>query len=680
MPYTWSRFLLFIIAALGIPAVFLFSACTQKSSKANIAIRLKLQAVDSLYLAGDIYQANSLLKYVRTQLNRKNPQLSSYYVIMSEDFLTDPVEKNIYADSALALFTNESNIKAFPDEYFNALLAKGDACFRAGKYVLALNYYFESKKILALGICDDGELAGKMASIYYSQENYLLASKFWVESYERLGSCEKNMSEQKMFFLKQGALDNAGFAYQKAGMLDSANYYYLKDLSLINETDTDSLIDQNAINVSRAVLYDNLGGLNLEQGNLAKAQDYITKSLALFPSADVDGSRIPPLIKLAELKMRAGDNAGAADAFQQSRQLLNRYYRDNAQSIISWNKLYAEYLLKINRPADAYAYKEKYIKLKDSVSNSLSELYRLDVVRELDGIQQKQTLIDFEQKDKLRIAYLLGIIIFIVLFTVILILIYRNLKKTKKNHALVTVQNEHMQQTLAELERVNQNYIRIMRVMAHDLRNPLSGITGLAAVLIEDEDFSEENKNMLKLIETTGMHSMEMINELLKTGLADENEKLEKQRLDLRSLLYDSVELLQFKAADKQQQILFESDGLPVMAEVNHEKIWRVINNLIVNAIKFSHIGGIIKVGIRHNNKHILISVADNGIGIPPDQKETVFEMFTPAKKVGTDGEQPFGLGLSISKKIIEMHRGRIWFVSNLEIGTTFYIELPYTA
>jgi len=660
--------------------VFLFSACTEKSSKTNIAIRLKLQAVDSLFLAGNNQQATSLLKYVRTQFDKKNPQLSSYYVVMSEDFLTDPVEKNIYADSALALFTNESTIKDFPDEYFNSLLAKGDACFRAGKYVLALNYYFESKKILALGICDDGELAGKMASIYYSQENYLLASKFWVESYERLGSCEKNMTEQKIFFLKQGALDNAGFAYQKAGMPDSANYYYLKDLSLINETDTDSLIDQNSINTARAVLYDNLGGLNLAQGNLAKAQDYITKSLALFPSTDIDGSRIPPLIKLAELKMQSGDNSGAADAFQHSRLLLNRYYRDNAQSLIKWNQLYSEYLFKINRAADAYVYKENYIKLKDSVSNSLSELYRLDVVRELDGIQQKQTLIDFEQKDKLRIAYLLGTVIFVVSLTIILILIYRNLKKTKKNHALVTVQNEHMLQTVAELERVNQNYIRIMRVMAHDLRNPLSGITGLASVLIEDDDFSEENKTMLKLIETTGMHSMEMINELLKTGLADENEKLVKQRLDLRSLLYDSVELLQFKAADKQQQILFESDGTPVMTEVNHEKIWRVINNLIVNAIKFSHIGGTIKVGIRHNNKHILISVADNGIGIPADQKETVFEMFTPAKKVGTDGEQPFGLGLSISKKIIEMHRGRIWFVSNVDIGTTFYIELPYSA
>jgi len=143
--------------------------------------------------------------------------------------------------------------------------------------------------------------------------------------------------------------------------------------------------------------------------------------------------------------------------------------------------------------------------------------------------------------------------------------------------------------------------------------------------------------------------------------------------------LYDSIELLQFKANDKHQQIIFEGANTPILVEINHEKIWRVINNLIVNAIKFTHTNGLIKVGITQNNKYVLISVADNGIGIPPDQKEAVFEMFTSAKKTGTDGEQPFGLGLSISKRIVEMHNGHIWFEDNVGGGTIFFIELPLT-
>lgn len=198
---------------------------------------------------------------------------------------------------------------------------------------------------------------------------------------------------------------------------------------------------------------------------------------------------------------------------------------------------------------------------------------------------------------------------------------------------------------------------------------------GLANAIFDDES-SEENKHMLRLLETTGIHSLEMINELLKSGLADENETIVKQPLDIKGLLRDSVELLQFKANEKQQQIIFDGGDKPIITTVNHEKIWRVFNNLIVNAIKFSHAKGQIKVSISAG-QDILIAIADNGIGIHDKDKDKIFEMFTPAKRVGTDGEQPFGLGLSISKRIIENHNGQLWFESQTNAGTTFYIRLP---
>jgi signal transduction histidine kinase len=257
------------------------------------------------------------------------------------------------------------------------------------------------------------------------------------------------------------------------------------------------------------------------------------------------------------------------------------------------------------------------------------------------------------------------------------LMISRTLKNTKGNLTVLTQHNKQLQNSLAELDRINKNYLRIMRVMAHDLRNPLSGMTGLASMLMVEDEFSEDSKYMLKLIETTGLHSMEMINELLKSGLDNDDEPLVTQKLDLRAMVYDSIELLQFRAKEKKQEIIFENDLEPIMAEINHEKIWRVINNLIVNAIKFSYSGSTIKVGIKTNGKNILIWVADNGIGIPAENHDVIFEMFTPAKRNGTHGEQPFGLGLSISKKIVELHNGKIWFEDNAGNGTVFYIQLP---
>ncbi len=657
--------------------VVLVSGCSKQYESENVIISSKLHIADSLYFAGNEDSSKIVLKNIRSKIPALSPLISEYYSQLAEWLTQDAAKKNLYADSALAFFSNQSLIKKYPDIYYKALLIKGDAALISGKYFAALNYYYQAKRVLSYAKCDNGEFANRIGEIYFQQNNYELAGKYWAKSYSELGACDPKITAEKIFFLKQSSLNNAGYSYQKAGMLDIADYYYKKDLGYIDAAQKDGLVQIKHINTARAVLYDNLGGLNLILGNLSQAKGYLNKCIKLIGNNNKDGELIPPYIKLAQLYIKTNENSKADSAFEQSRILLNRFRKDNTESLLRWNKLYAAYLLSKKDALGAYYCQGNYIRIKDSLDKNLQELYRLDIVRELNNMEQSQILSQFKQNNFLRKIAYLGSVIIVVLLAIILMLVNRSLKKAKRNHRIATSQNEHLQQTLSELERVNKNYIRIMRVMAHDLRNPLSGMTGLAAMLYEEDEFKGESKHMLKLIETTGLHSMEMISELLKTGLADENEKIEMQMLDITSLLYDSIELLQFKANDKQQQIIFENGNTPVIAEINHEKIWRVINNLIVNAIKFSHTNGIIKVGVTNDEKRVLISVADNGIGIPSDQKEAVFEMFTSAKKTGTDGEQPFGLGLSISKRIVEMHNGRIWFEDNAVGGTIFYIELP---
>jgi len=584
----------------------------------------------------------------------------------------------LYVDSAMAFFNDKDRIDQYPDIYLKVLLTKGNQSFLANSYDEALDYYYKAKKLLLTTGCDDGDLDSKMATIYYKQKNYRLAAQYLVEEYKLTGNCAQKQTIQQVFFLKQSALDNAGFAYEKAGMLDSAAYYFKLDLDYINDMTNKHVMVEQSVASARFVVYDNLGGLNMLKGDYAKAMEYLNKCLAI-PYNDADGLRITPFLKLAEIYYKTGQYAKADSAFKKSRELLNRFYKDNAEQDIKWNMLYAEYMFKKQQPVKAYNYQQNFIRLKDSFDNAAIKINQLNVDRELNTIQQRQTLIELKRQDSIKQLYIVCITFAVAMAVVIIVLINRNLKQSRKNHKLAALQNEQLQTTLAELERANKNYIRIMRVMAHDLRNPLSGMIGLATVLLDEDEFSEDSKHMLQLIETTGVHSIEMINELLKSGLADENEVIAKQNLDLKALLQDSVELLQFKANEKDQQIIFEADEMPVMTDVNHEKIWRVFNNLIVNAIKFSYEGGTIKAGIKvtNDNKHILVHVADNGMGIPDKDKDSIFEMFTPAKKTGTNGEQPFGLGLSISKKIIEKHNGRIWFESTPGTGTVFYIELP---
>ena len=655
--------------------LLLVGSCREDNS-VHDRLKKQLQIVDSLIIAGKGDSAIKILQKSRTRIPASDPLICTYYCLQAGHNINTPRVMNLFADSALTFFSNSKHISEYPNEYFQSLLSKGDACLKSKDYTGALKYYYKAKNALPKASCDNGNLANKIGAIYFAQKNYPLAAGYWAESYNRLENCHENITAQKLFFMKQGALDNTGFSFQKSGKPDSAIKYYLKDVALIDKTESSRQIDQRYTNAARLVVYDNLGGVNLQQGKLEAAKSYLDKSVAL-DKGDMDGAGIPPLIKLAEIYLTTGNDADAAIVFNKSRILLTLYPAENIDSELKWNRLYAKYLSKINKSAEAYHFLDIYLNLKDNEDKTYSDLYRLDVEKELNDLQQKQSLVKLEQENKVKRIYLVGFTIFLIFSIAIILMISKILKRTKESREEINQHNKKLQHAMDELERVNKNYIRIMRVMAHDLRNPLSGMTGLAAMLMVEDEFSEDNKNMLRLIESTGIHSMEMINELLKSGLADENEKLVKQTLDLKSLVYDSVELLQFKAREKQQQITFEHDNAPVMAEVNHEKIWRVINNLIVNAIKFSYEGSIINVAITSNTDKVLISVADNGIGIPDEQKDSIFEMFTPAKKNGTDGEQPFGLGLYISKRIIEMHGGKIWFENNAGSGTIFYVELP---
>lgn len=654
----------------------LLSSCSPTPGKGHQDFKEQLTRVDSLYFSGKRPQSLVLLRSLRPKITDDKNILASYYSLMARYYTRSHAETILYADSALALFPDKDAIEQFPDGYYQSTALQGYLCLRSGKYVTALDYFDKAKKILPqTGVCDDGTLDTQMGVIYYWQKNFRLAARYWLSCYKKLGTCVTTTNGQ-IVFLRLGALSNAGVSYEQSGMLDSAGRYYSSELKELNGALAAKLVSREAINPTLAVLYDNMGGLYLKLGRLDSARYYLNKCLAL-PDRGIDGAQIPPLIKLADLDIQTGNLAAAYQLFGRSKKLLDKYRKDNVDSDVRWKRLYAVYLEKIGRRDSVFYYLNQYISRKDTLDKNGITLYRLNVQRELDGIQQQRSLTELSQQDKLKKLYLMGIGVMALLSFAIIYLIYRSLKKERKNYTVATLRNQQLQQTLNELEQANQNYSRIMQVMAHDLRNPLAGMTGLASVLQLEDGFNDESKHMLQLIETTGTHSIEMINELLTTGLTDELEQIVTQNFDLKALLYDSVELLQFKAKEKGQKILFNGPDGPVMANINHEKMWRVFNNLIVNAVKFSHRGGEINVGIKQLGNEIIISVADTGIGIAPENAERIFEMFTPAKQAGTNGEHPFGLGLSITRRIVKLHGGKIWFDSTLGKGTTFYVALP---
>jgi len=114
-----------------------------------------------------------------------------------------------------------------------------------------------------------------------------------------------------------------------------------------------------------------------------------------------------------------------------------------------------------------------------------------------------------------------------------------------------------------------------------------------------------------------------------------------------------------------------------LVALIDPDKIDRVVTNLVNNAIKFSNPNSVINISLSREKDEAVIAVKDHGIGIPEDKKDRVFDTFTEAKRKGTSGEQSFGLGLSICKQIIEVHKGKILVESKEGQGSSFFVRLP---
>jgi len=264
-------------------------------------------------------------------------------------------------------------------------------------------------------------------------------------------------------------------------------------------------------------------------------------------------------------------------------------------------------------------------------------------------------------------TYLLLLVLLTCLFAItIIVFIWHNLKQAKR-------QNEQMKKALNALEQSQADNTRMMQIVAHDLRNPISSIYSVATIMLDEPGRTENDKLMLEMMKTSGQNSLGLVSDLLQVQFKVED--LKKEPVNIGEMLDYCVSLLAGKAGEKGQQINLQSQLFSISA--SGEKLWRVVSNLIGNAIKFSPSGAIIDVAMEHSLKNVRITVKDHGIGIPAEMHDKIFDLFTEAKRTGTAGEQAFGLGLAISKQIVEAHGGKIWFESSPGKGTTFFVDLP---
>ncbi|GAA4321956.1 hypothetical protein GCM10023149_21990 [Mucilaginibacter gynuensis] len=373
------------------------------------------------------------------------------------------------------------------------------------------------------------------------------------------------------------------------------------------------------------------------------------------------------LIDLGDIFAKT-DSARAVGYYQQALKISDdKEYRIYTQSITK--KLYDFYNGKKDT-ATAFYYSQKLLTIREEqekVDNSSGIDYIEYAIKD-QQLDSARVQADYQQK------FLVLAILICVMTIVIIIVLWRNWKQSRRTTEVLRTQFQQTETTMEALDVMNKNYARVIKIVAHDLRNPIGAIYTITT-MIDDDTTPEETSEYVNLIKVSTKNCLELINELQKTDF-DSQQELNIEEIDFDELLSQSIQLLSLRAKEKSQELLLNTN-LGVKIHGDNEKLWRVINNLVVNAIKFSPEGSEILIDTRLLQKDILIVIKDKGIGIPIAMQSKIFDPFTTARRSGTQGEQPFGLGLYISKQIIEAHHGKIWVESEPGKGTSFYIELP---
>ena len=237
-------------------------------------------------------------------------------------------------------------------------------------------------------------------------------------------------------------------------------------------------------------------------------------------------------------------------------------------------------------------------------------------------------------------------------------------------------QLEEATQRLQELDQLKSQFIVNM---SHELRTPLNHIIGFSGVMLKEIDgpITEAQRQDLNAIHTSGKHLLGLITDILDVSQIWAGKmELALDEVDLPKTIADAVAIAVPLIGDKPIELTQALDpDLPAI-QADEKRVRQILINLLTNAIKYTERGQV-TVSASHADGHVVIGVSDTGIGIPPEYQETIFEEFSRVDSSSTRKVDGLGLGLSISRRLVELHGGQIWVKSEPDVGSTFYFTLP---
>jgi signal transduction histidine kinase len=630
-------------------------------------------------------EANNISSKIRYE---KGEAKSLVLIGIYHDEKSDYLEALVFYNRALHIFEKINDKKGITKCYNNI----GIIYRYQGDYARALEYYFKSLEI-AEELNDKvsiGKSYNNIGVIYFYQSDYAKS----LEYYQKSLKIDKEVRDRSG---ESCSLNNIGIIYEYQADYAKALEYYKKSLAIKEELGNKSGI---------AICLSNMGNIYKIMGDYANAFVCYQKSLELCREIGRKSTETHCYVGLSSLYLAQNNVVKAVNNSKKAYSLAMEI--GSEQLIMESAEILSKSYYALQKYKEAYEYHVIFKQMNDSLFNekntekltAIEFKYKYEKEKELAELAQlkKDALVqEKERRQEIVRNVLIGGFIFMFLVALI---VYRNLVQKRKTNKLLATQkediewrnkalfikndeiklhSERLRSVNTKLKEANKTKDKFFSVISHDLKSPFNAILGYSNLLSEyyESYDDDKRKRMIGDLNSSANSAFKLLEDLLTWSRSQlGGVEFSPEILHLDELISETVYYLNGQATNKEIKVLNE---VPHKTLVYADKgmLSAITRNLISNAIKFTHNGGEIRIYVEITDSGIIVSVADNGVGISEKVIPHIFDISENSKTSGTNNESGTGLGLILCKEFVEQHGGKIWVESKVGVGSIFSFTLP---
>jgi len=469
-----------------------------------------------------------------------------------------------------------------------------------------------------------------------------------------------------MCYMQKRSFNNADISFVKAKKL----YDYLKI------TDT-----SEALSLQKGIIYKSKNEFDL-------ASDIFSKIIAKPDNQLILDSKTEALYQIGTIEMAQNRNILALNYFKKALELNSKNNNlEQKSSILSALSTVYEKMLDKN---SAYSYLKQHTNLEESIAIADNEKLGVDDYENFKESERLKELEQMTEKNKQqekagkfsKLISILAIALISILSLLSLSLYKNNIIRTQSNK-LLEEKNKELIIAKEKVEKASNARSEFLSTVSHELRTPLNAINGITHLLLE-ENPKKSQLHYLESLQFSGNYLTKFINDILEINKIDSHKtQIDNTTFNLKLLLENIQSSLKELALENENKFIFKIDAeIPNYTIGDPTKLSQILLNLINNALKFTHNGEVVVtaklISLIDKKAQIYFEIKDNGIGIPQDKIESVFDSFSQGSIDINRKYGGTGLGLTIVKKLVNLLGGDIKLKSKVKEGSSFSFELPF--